>query len=414
MPKLYGYARVSTEEQNTDRQIIALTSFGVQRENIFTEKQSGRDFERPRYKKLISKLRPNDALVVSSVDRLGRNYKEIIEQWRIITREKKADIIILDMLKILDTRSEYDLIGNFICDMVLGIISFVAEKERENIRTRQKEGIVAAKMRGVKFGRHKIERPKNCNKIYHQWKNKEINSRQAAESLKVSHTTFLNWVKQIEGREIVKSYGNKEINQNMGVKRMGKIYGYMRVSTKEQNEDRQRIALTEAGVPLKNIFMDKQSGKDFNRPAYKKLVKKLKSGDTLTIKSIDRLGRNYKEILEEWRVITKEKGASVNILDMPLLNSNQDKDLIGTVISDIVLQLLSYVAETERNFIRQRQAEGIAAAKARGVKFGREKKEKPPLFVSLREKWLKGEISAREAGRILNITHNTFISWARE
>jgi len=414
MPKLYGYASVSTEEQNTDRQIIALTSFGVQRENIFTEKQSGKDFERPNYKKLISKLCPKDILVVSSVDRLGRNYKEIIEQWRFITREKKADIVILDMLKILDTRSEYDLIGTFVCDMVLGIISFVAEKERENIRTRQGEGIAAAKMSGVKFGRPKIVRPKNLSRVYRKWKNKEINSRQAAESLKVSHTTFLNWVKQIEGREIMKKSGNKEINQNLGVKRMGKIYGYMRVSTKEQNEDRQRIALTEAGVPLKNIFMDKQSGKDFNRPAYKKLVKKLKSGDTLIIKSIDRLGRNYKEILEEWRLITKEKGANIKILDMPLLNSNQDKDLIGTVISDIVLQLLSYVAETERNFIRQRQAEGIAAAKARGVKFGREKKERPPFFVSLREKWLKGEISAREAGRILNITHNTFIRWARE
>ena len=315
MPKLYGYARVSTEEQNTDRQIVALTSFGVERENIVIEKQSGKDFERPHYKKLIASLRPKDALVVSSVDRLGRNYKEIIEQWRIITREKKSDIIILDMLKILDTRSEYDLIGTFICDMVLGIISFVAEQERENIRTRQSEGITAAKMRGVKFGRPKIVRPKNLSRVYRQWKNKEINSRQAAESLKVSHTTFLNWVKQIEGREIVRKSGNKEINNDIGVKRMGKIYGYMRVSTKEQNEDRQRIALTEAGVPLKNIFMDKQSGKDFNRPAYKKLVKKLKSGDTLIIKSIDRLGRNYKEILEEWRVITKEKGASVNILD---------------------------------------------------------------------------------------------------
>ena len=269
-------------------------------------------------------------------------------------------------------------------------------------------------MRGVKFGRPKIKRPSNFIKIYQKWKSKEISSRQAAESLKVSHTTFLNWVKQIEGREIVRKSGNKEINNDIGVKRMGKIYGYMRVSTKEQNEDRQRIALTEAGVPLKNIFMDKQSGKDFNRPAYKKLVKKLKSGDTLTIKSIDRLGRNYKEILEEWRVITKEKSANIKILDMPILNSNQDKDLIGTVISDIVLQLLSYVAETERNFIRQRQAEGIAAAKVRGVKFGREKKEKPPQFVLLREKWLKGEISAREAGRILHITHNTFIRWARE
>ena len=231
--------------------------------------------------------------------------------------------------------------------------------------------------------------------------------------MKVSHTTFLKWGKQFEGVEIIKKSGKEEKNKDLGAKRIGKNYGYMRVSTKEQNEDRQRIALTEAGVPTKNIFIDKQSGKDFNRPAYKKLVKKLKPDDTLVVKSIDRLGRNYREILEEWRIITKEKRANINILDMPLLNSNQDKDLIGTVISDIVLQLLSYVAETERNFIRQRQAEGIAAAKARGIKFGRESKKKPPQFVSLREKWLRGEISARESGRILNITHNTFIKWAR-
>ena len=162
MPKLYGYARVSTEEQNTDRQIIALTEFGVERENIVVEKQSGKDFKRPRYKKLISKLHHKDAIVVSSLDRLGRNYREIIEQWRIITREKRADIIILDM-SLLDTRSEYDLIGTFICDIILEIIAFVAEKERENIRTRQSEGIAAAKMRGVKFGRPKIEHPKNFN-----------------------------------------------------------------------------------------------------------------------------------------------------------------------------------------------------------------------------------------------------------
>ncbi len=413
MSKLYGYARVSTEEQRTDRQIIALTKFGVSRDCIFTDKQSGKDFNRPKYRKLMSKLRPKDALVLSSLDRLGRNYNEIIEQWRIITSEKKADIIILDM-SLLDTRSEYDLIESLISAIVLKILSYVAEKERENIRTRQKEGIDAAKANGVKFGRPKIKRPKSFIGIYRKWKNKELTGREAAECLNVSHTTFLNWVKQFEGREIVQKSSTKEINENLKVKRIGNIYGYMRVSTKEQNEDRQRIALTEAGVPLKNIFMDKQSGKDFNRPAYKKLVKKIKPGDTLVIKSIDRLGRNYKEILEEWRLITKEKGANINILDMPLLNSNQDKDLIGTVISDIVLQLLSYVAEMERNFIRQRQAEGIAAAKVRGVKFGRERKEKPPFFVSLREKWLNGEISAREAGRILNITHNTFIKWARE
>lgn len=196
MPKLYGYARVSTQEQHTDRQIIALTEFGVERENIVIEKQSGKDFKRPQYRKLISKLRPKDALVVSSIDRLGRNYKEIIEEWRIITKEKKADIIILDMLNILDTRSEHDLTGMLISDIVLGILSYVAEKERENIRTRQREGIAAAKARGVKFGRPKIERPKSFTKVYRKWLNKEINSRRAAELLSVSHTTFLKWSKE--------------------------------------------------------------------------------------------------------------------------------------------------------------------------------------------------------------------------
>ena len=149
-----------------------------------------------------------------------------------------------------------------------------------------------------------------------------------------------------------------------------KTYGYARVSTKEQNDDRQRIAMQEFGVLEKHIYLDKQSGKNFERPAYQRLMKKLKPGDTLVIKSIDRLGRNYNEILEQWRLITKEKGVGVVVLDMPLLDTRQGRDLTGTLIADIVLQLLSYVAETERQFIRQRQAEGIAAAKARGVHFG--------------------------------------------
>lgn len=195
---------------------------------------------------------------------------------------------------------------------------------------------------------------------------------------------------------------------------MGRTYGYIRVSTREQNEDRQRIALEEFGVQPKQIFMDKQSGKDFNRPAYQRLIKKIKPEDVLVVKSIDRLGRNYKEILEEWRVITKEKGASIVILDMPILDSRKDKDLIGTVISDIVLQLLSYVAETERTFIRQRQAEGIAAAKARGVKFGREKMVRPAQFPLLLKSWQRNELTARAAARKLGITHSTFLRWARE
>ena len=149
------------------------------------------------------------------------------------------------------------------------------------------------------------------------------------------------------------------------------IYGYIRVSSKDQNEDRQRIALAEAGVRDRNIFGDKQSGKDFNRPQYKKLLKKLKEDDLLYVKNIDRLGRNYEEIQEQWRVITKEKRVDIVVLDMPLLDTRRGKDLMGTFLSDIVLQVLSFVAENERVSIRQRQAEGIAAAKAKGVKFGR-------------------------------------------
>ena len=194
----------------------------------------------------------------------------------------------------------------------------------------------------------------------------------------------------------------------------GKTYGYIRVSTREQNEDRQRIALEEFGISKRQIFVEKQSGKDFNRPVYQRLLKKLKPEDVLVVKSIDRLGRNYKEILDQWRIITKERGANIVILDMPILDTRQGKDLIGTVISDIVLQLLSYVAETERAFIRQRQAEGIAAAMARGVRFGRERMARPIQFDSLRDQWSRGEISARSAARLLGITHSTFLRWARE
>lgn len=157
----------------------------------------------------------------------------------------------------------------------------------------------------------------------------------------------------------------------------GKVYGYVRVSTKEQNEARQVIAMREFGIDEQNVFVEKQSGKDFNRPQYKRLLRKLKAGDTLVVKSIDRLGRNYDEIIEQWRILTKEKQAVIVVLDMPLLDMRQGRDLTGTLIADIVLQLLSYVAQTEREFIRRRQAEGILAAKARGVRFGAKPKEKP-------------------------------------
>ena len=192
------------------------------------------------------------------------------------------------------------------------------------------------------------------------------------------------------------------------------IYGYVRVSTREQNEERQIIALRAVSVPEENIFLDKQSGKDFQRPQYQKLVKKLKPDDLLYIKSIDRLGRDYGEILEQWRIITKEKQAAIVVLDMPLLDTRQGKDLTGMLIADIVLQLLSYVAQTEREFIRQRQAEGIAAAKARGVKFGRKPTERPERFADLRYAWENGQISARKAAVQLGITHRTFLKWATE
>ena len=178
-----------------------------------------------------------------------------------------------------------------------------------------------------------------------------------------------------------------------------KVYGYIRVSTREQNEDRQLIALREIGVLEKNIYLDKQSGKDFNRPQYKKLLRKLKKDDLLYIKSIDRLGRNYEEILEQWRLLTKEKGVDIVVLDMPLLDTRRGKDLMGTFLSDIVLQVLSFVAENERTTIRQRQAEGIAAAKAKGVKFGRPPKPLPDNFHNTYQRWKQGEITATAAAK---------------
>lgn len=193
-----------------------------------------------------------------------------------------------------------------------------------------------------------------------------------------------------------------------------KVYGYIRVSSKDQNADRQRVAMREFGVQERYVFMDKQSGKDFERPGYQTLMRKIKPADTLVIKSIDRLGRNYEEILEQWRIITKEKQAAIVVLDMPLLDTRQGKDLTGMLIADIVLQLLSYVAQTEREFIRQRQAEGIAAAKARGVKFGRKPTERPKEFTDLRYAWENGQISARKAAVQLGITHRTFLKWATE
>lgn len=179
------------------------------------------------------------------------------------------------------------------------------------------------------------------------------------------------------------------------------IYGYMRVSSKEQNEDRQKIALTEMGVPENNIYMDKQSGKDFERTQYKRLLRKLNENSVLYIKSIDRLGRNYGELNEQWRIITKEKKADIVVIDMPLLDTRREKNLLGTFISDVVLALLSYVAENERTNIKQRQAEGIAAAKARGVKFGRPPLPIPENFYQMHKDWRAGKITIEEQQRLV-------------
>lgn len=189
---------------------------------------------------------------------------------------------------------------------------------------------------------------------------------------------------------------------------MSNVYAYVRVSTLHQNEDRQMIAMSQVQVPEQNIYVEKQSGKDFKRPMYQKLLKKLKPNDVLYIKSIDRLGRNYEEILEQWRILTKEKGIDIVVLDMPLLDTRRGKDLMGTFLSDIVLQILSFVAENERKNIRERQREGIEAAKRRGVQFGRPRKPLPENFEQIYLEWLSKSISGEEAARRCNLTAATF------
>ena len=191
-------------------------------------------------------------------------------------------------------------------------------------------------------------------------------------------------------------------------------YGYVRVSSREQNEDRQLDALRGIEIEERNIFIDKQSGKDFERPQYKRLVRKVKREDLIYIKSIDRLGRNYSEIQEQWRFLTKEKGADIVVLDMPLLDTRRGKDLMGTFLSDIVLQVLSFAAENERTNIRQRQAEGIAAAKARGVRFGRPQINMPEYFGKTVRSWERKEITVEEAVRRCGVSESTFYRRLRE
>lgn len=191
------------------------------------------------------------------------------------------------------------------------------------------------------------------------------------------------------------------------------VYGYARVSSATQNEDRQMLAMAQMKVPEENIYVDKQSGKDFERPQYKKLLRKLNEGAILYVKSIDRLGRNYTEIQEQWRIISKEKKADIVVIDMPLLDTRRGKDLLGTFLSDIVLQVLSFVAENERSNIRQRQAEGIAAAKARGVRFGRPQIPMPDNFYEVYRRWKEKELSLQEAARLCGMSKTTFYDRTR-
>lgn len=195
---------------------------------------------------------------------------------------------------------------------------------------------------------------------------------------------------------------------------MGSVYAYVRVSTLHQNEDRQIMAMNEVRVPEKNIYVDKQSGKDFQRPMYQKLLKKLKEDDMLYVKSIDRLGRNYEEILEQWRILTKQKKVDIVVLDMPILDTRKGKDLLGTLIADLVLTLLSYVSENERHAIKQRQMEGIELARSKGVQFGRPPKKLPDNFSSVYNKWVNKEISGNEAARLCALPRSTFYRKAKE
>lgn len=189
---------------------------------------------------------------------------------------------------------------------------------------------------------------------------------------------------------------------------MNRNFGYVRVSTREQNEDRQLLAMRQLEIPPENIYTDKQSGKDFERPNFKKMVRRMKPDDLLYVKSIDRLGRNYEEILDQWRILTKEKRIDIVVLDMPLLDTRRGKDLMGTFLSDIVLQVLSFVAENERSNIRQRQAEGIAAAKAKGIKFGRPTLPLPENFAEVYWRWKNGLITGSEAARECSMPLSTF------
>ena len=239
---------------------------------------------------------------------------------------------------------------------------------------------------------------KGRSKCYGQWETQSFSGRSRKHIFSICYRVLL----QCRAAEVgVTAIG-------------GTVYGYIRVSTREQNEDRQVLALRGIGIPEKNVYMDKLSGKDFDRPRYKKLLRKLKKDDLLYIKSIDRLGRNYAEILEQWRILTKDKGIDIVVLDMPLLDTRRGKDLMGTFLSDIVLQVLSFVAENERTNIRQRQAEGIAAAKAKGVKFGRPPLPLPDNFYEVHKAWRSKKLTLKQAASACNMPVGTFYGKARK
>ena len=199
MGNIYGYVRVSDRNQNEDRQIIAMQQMEVPEQNIYTDKQSGKDFNRPMYRRLMKKVRPDDVIFIKSIDRLGRNYEEILEQWKVITKEKKVDICVLDM-PLLDTRRGKDLMGTFLADIVLALLSYVAENERKNIKSRQREGIEAAKLRGVRFGRPNVQLPDNFTLVYRRWANKEISGERAAEICNISPSTFYRRARKIKSQ----------------------------------------------------------------------------------------------------------------------------------------------------------------------------------------------------------------------
>lgn len=215
--ELYGYVRVSSRDQNEERQLRALYETGVRQKNIFVDKQSGSDFERPQYQRLIKSIKPNDVLYIKSIDRLGRNYQEILEQWRFLVREKRADIVVMDM-PLLDTRHGKDLMGTFLSDIVLQILSFVAENERMNIRQRQAEGIAAAKAKGVRFGRPPLPLPKNFHEIHASWRERKITLKEATQACGMTVGTFYGKARKYEEEEVEEVRQNEEVvNDNVGL-----------------------------------------------------------------------------------------------------------------------------------------------------------------------------------------------------